>query len=79
MLDTERMFYFLLTVGRSGRSEGEHDMATRKATQAPTPEVRPACLCGCGGTPKGKTSRFISGHDARYHSALKRAEKEAAK
>lgn len=40
--------------------------------------VRPACLCGCGGTPKGKKSRFIPGHDARWHAAQKRAAKEAA-
>lgn len=26
---------------------------------------RPACLCGCGGYPKGKTSRFLPGHDSR--------------
>ncbi len=23
------------------------------------------CLCGCGGSPKGKNSRFLPGHDAR--------------
>ena len=34
---------------------------------------RAPCLCGCGGTPKGKKSRFIPGHDARYHAAQKRA------
>lgn len=36
-------------------------------------EGRPPCLCGCGGTPKGKKSRFIPGHDARYHAAQKKA------
>jgi hypothetical protein len=23
------------------------------------------CACGCGGTPKGKNSRFLPGHDLR--------------
>lgn len=36
-------------------------------------EDRPPCLCGCGEFPKGPKSRFIQGHDARYHAALKRA------
>lgn len=26
---------------------------------------RPPCLCGCGGFPKRKRSRFVQGHDAR--------------
>ena len=26
---------------------------------------RPPCLCGCGGFPKRKRSRFLQGHDAR--------------
>lgn len=55
-------------------------MATRKV-QAPKPDetVRPACLCGCGGTPRGKKSRYLPGHDARHFGAQRRAEKEAAK
>jgi hypothetical protein len=36
---------------------------------------RPPCLCGCGGTPRGTKSRFIPGHDARYHAAIKLAAK----
>lgn len=32
--------------------------------------TRPACLCGCGQTPKGETARFMIGHDARYKSQL---------
>ncbi len=35
---------------------------------------RPPCLCGCDGTPKGPKSRFIPGHDSRYHSAQKKAQ-----
>lgn len=53
-------------------------MATTKT--APKPKARAAeqpqrdpCLCGCGGFPMGRKSRFIPGHDARYHAALKRA------
>lgn len=39
---------------------------------------RPPCLCGCGGYPKGRKARYLPGHDARHHAALKRAEAEAA-
>lgn len=35
--------------------------------------TRPPCLCGCGGFPKGKKARYLPGHDARHHSALKKA------
>lgn len=35
---------------------------------------RPPCLCGCGGYPKGAKARFIPGHDAKYHSAQKKAQ-----
>jgi hypothetical protein len=38
-------------------------------------ESRLPCLCGCGGFPKGKKARFVPGHDARYHSAQKKAAK----
>lgn len=31
------------------------------------------CLCGCGGQ---TMRRFVPGHDARYHAAIKRAAKE---
>lgn len=43
----------------------------------PTNTERPACECGCGGFPKGKRSRFVPGHDAKLHSAQKKAEAEA--
>lgn len=36
---------------------------------------RPPCLCGCGGFPRGPKSRFIPGHDAKYHAAQKREAK----
>jgi hypothetical protein len=55
-------------------------MATRTKQPEPTPEpTRPPCLCGCGGFPAGRKSRFIPGHDARYHAAQKKAAAEAAK
>ncbi len=48
-------------------------MAVKKVP-APAPAVvRAPCLCGCGITPSGKTSRFVPGHDARYHSAQRAA------
>lgn len=40
-------------------------------------EDRPPCLCGCGATPKRKKSRFVPGHDARFHAAMKKAPPEA--
>ncbi len=60
----------------------EPDMATRtkQTTAEPTPEpTRAPCLCGCGESPRGKRSRFVPGHDARYHAAQKKAAAEAAK
>jgi hypothetical protein len=47
--------------------------ATIKTTEQPE---RAACLCGCGGFPSKPTSRYLPGHDAKHHSALKRAAKE---
>ncbi len=47
------------------------------ATRAQAKE-RAACLCGCGAFPSKPKSRFLPGHDARYHSALKRAAEEQA-
>lgn len=41
-------------------------------------ETRPECLCGCGGTPKGKNARYLPGHDARHLSVMKKAAAEAA-
>ena len=40
------------------------------------PAVEPGtgtCECGCGGSPKGKNSRFLPGHDAKAASAAKKA------
>ena len=58
-------------------------MTTPKTATVPTVEpetepTRPPCLCGCGGTPKGKKARFLPGHDARYHSDQKKAAAETA-
>jgi hypothetical protein len=53
-------------------------MATKTKQTTPEPTREP-CVCGCGDKPKGRKSRFIPGHDARYHSAQKKAAAEAAK
>lgn len=60
-------------------------MTASTKTPAAEPDVTPAeakeraaCLCGCGGFPSKPSSRFLPGHDARYHAALKRAAKEQA-
>jgi hypothetical protein len=75
-------FYRLLRHPLPARlSKRRPQLATRtKATAVPAAEPttpaatdeRPPCLCGCGDFPKGKHARFIPGHDARYHAALKR-------
>lgn len=36
------------------------------------------CGCGCGGSPRGKKSRFLPGHDARRHSVRARVAEAAA-
>lgn len=33
---------------------------------------REPCLCGCGGIPSGKKSRFMQGHDARLKGMAQR-------
>lgn len=40
--------------------------------------VKEPCLCGCGLTPASKKARFLPGHDAKYHSALKGGPKKPA-
>jgi hypothetical protein len=63
-------------VARSGE---EHAMTTKTNPEPAVPEnTRPECLCGCGGTPRGKNARFLPGHDARFHAAQKKAAVEAA-
>ena len=62
--------------------------AATEAAPTKTPDVpRDPCLCGCGGTPTRKKSRFMPGHDAQMKAALYRtirddgvsvADKEAA-
>jgi hypothetical protein len=34
------------------------------------------CQCGCGGSPKGKKSRFLPGHDAKAASVVKALRRE---
>jgi colicin import membrane protein len=59
----------------------EEKAAARAAAKAEreAPRTTP-CECGCGGIPAGRKSRFIPGHDAKLHSAQRKAaaEQEAA-
>jgi hypothetical protein len=50
------------------------DTATEEteAKAAPEPYVHPPCLCGCGGVPTRKRSRFLPGHDAQLKASLYR-------
>lgn len=53
-------------------AEGANAMTakTKKTTErAP----RATCLCGCGDEPIGKKARYLPGHDARHHAAMKAA------
>lgn len=49
---------------------------TKTADTTDEKAERAACLCGCGGLPAKPTSRYLPGHDAKHHAALKRAAKE---
>jgi hypothetical protein len=59
-------------------------MARKNTASAPVEakveeaQDRPPCLCSCGGTPKGANAKFLPGHDARYHAALKREQARIA-
>jgi hypothetical protein len=51
-------------------------VAAPKTPKAATP--RPPCLCGCKQFPSGKKSKYLPGHDAIHHSALKKAKEAEA-
>ncbi len=54
-------------------NSAEGDDVAEPAKAKPTPIARAACACGCGSTPVGKASKFLSGHDQRFHSAERAA------
>lgn len=60
---------------KATRKPGAKRTPAEKITEA---KERAACLCGCGAFPSKPKSRFLPGHDAKYHAALKRAEAEKA-
>lgn len=45
---------------------------TTEETPAEAPAEPNYCLCGCGGTPKRKRSKFLPGHDAQLKASLYR-------
>lgn len=52
---------------------------SKRARRTPAEKVedgkaanRTPCECGCGGTPKGRKSRFLPGHDAKHYGRIKR-------
>jgi hypothetical protein len=59
-------------------TNGRRTQPDAAAGTSPSEPGRPPCECGCGGFPKGKSSRFIPGHDAKLHSAQKKAAAGAA-
>lgn len=48
-------------------------MARTNKTAAAASVARPPCACGCGGTPAGKRSVYLPGHDTKHRSAFKAA------
>jgi hypothetical protein len=69
-------------VGHKGSVIAEKAKPERKPGQKRTPQEKIAdgkaedrllCQCGCGEMPKGKKSKFLPGHDARWYSAQKQS------
>lgn len=54
-----------------GSSEERRPVLTARPAKAPKP-----CTCGCGGTTKG--GNYLTGHDARHVSAVRKALSEIA-
>lgn len=58
---------------------GDTPVSATSKTTSDTPTEQPDwSLCGCGGFPAKRTSRYLPGHDAKHYAALKRAAKERA-
>jgi hypothetical protein len=51
-------------------AEAERIMAEEREIAAAQKAQSRLCKCGCGGTPVGKTARFIPGHDGRLKGRL---------
>ncbi|MGI8859102.1 MAG: hypothetical protein ACR2HO_02960 [Rubrobacteraceae bacterium] len=58
--------------GQEKATEAPRSAGEDAGVGGPDTQPRPGCLCGCGGTPKGKRSRFLMGHDRRLFGELKR-------
>lgn len=54
------------------------DTATAEAPAAEETPREP-CMCGCGGTPTRKRSRFLPGHDAQLKAELYRTIRDESK
>lgn len=66
--DRDVHFHPCIASERLADVEAPAPVEVDEAVEAP---AKPGCDCGCGQTPKGKNSRFLPGHDARFHSASK--------
>jgi hypothetical protein len=57
-----------------GRDHASAVPSASDGVSAPRPPIgeRAACLCGCGGVPAGRRSRFMPGHDNRVNPATGR-------
>lgn len=62
--------------GRKAKRQKSEATAARQAQAEKQAKEQAPCLCGCGGVPKG--GKFLPGHDAKFHSMLKKQEKEKA-
>lgn len=54
---------------KSASSKKVPPMKKAVARKATPKGDRPPCLCGCGGVPSGRKSRFLPGHDARFYAS----------
>lgn len=61
---------------KAAQSRPAKKAKTEKVARAKKTKTEGPCLCGCGETVFG---RFLQGHDAKLHSAVKTAEREGKK
>lgn len=63
------------TVKKAGTKPAKAKAEAKDPKVKAEPKECPLCLCGCGEQVGKPTSRFIPGHDAKFHSMLKRYER----
>lgn len=59
------------------RRKGQKRTPAEKVADGKAANRNP-CECGCGGTPAGRKSRYLPGHDAKHYSRIRRENGEIA-